>query len=124
MSEFFIGDYLYVKDTKRGFGVFTKKAIVSNTVIEHSPFSSCWESNWANTPENLKKIVFTYPKGIDNYVIALGYISIYNHSDNHNADWETSHVGLYVKTIKDINPGEEIFINYGQAYWASGWTKF
>ena len=124
MSEFFIGDYLYVKDTKRGFGVFTKKAIASNTVIEHSPFSSCWESNWANTPENLKKIVFTYPKGIDNYVIALGYISIYNHSDNHNADWETSHVGLYVKTIKDINPGEEIFINYGQAYWASGWTKF
>lgn len=124
MSEFFIGDYLYVKDTKRGFGVFTKKAIASNTVIEHSPFSSCWESKWSNTPEGLRKIVFTFPKGIDNYVIALGYLSIYNHSDDNNANWETSHSGLYVKTIKDINPGEEIFINYGQAYWASGWTKF
>ena len=124
MNEFFISDFLHVKHTKRGFGVFTKKAIQSNTVIEHSPFSSCWESKWSNTPDGLRQLVFSFPKGIDNYVIGLGYTSIYNHSDMHNANWESSHAGLYIKTIKDINPEEEIFINYGYAYWSHGWSKF
>lgn len=122
--NYFIDTSLIIKNTKRGFGVFSTKNIVSNTVIEHSPYSSCWSSKWQETPEDLRKIVFSYPKNSDNYVIGLGYISIYNHSDNNNADWFTTEGGLLIRSIKDIKMGEEVFINYGHAYWSGGWQKY
>jgi len=124
MNNFFINTSLIVKNTSRGLGVFSSINIPANTIIEHSPYSSCWASKWSETPENLKKIVFTYPRGYDNYVIALGYISIYNHSDNNNAEWLTSEQGIYIKTLKDIKIFEEIFIHYGDAYWSGGWPKY
>ena len=122
--DYFINPNLYVKNTSRGFGIFSKIYIAKDTIIEHSPFSSCWASKWSDTPENLRKIVFSFPQGHDQYVIALGYISIYNHNDNNNAEWHTSANGLYIKTIRDININEEVFIHYGDAYWAGGWPKY
>ena len=122
--NYFISSYLEVKNTSRGLGVFTKVDVCSEVIIEHSPFSSCWSSKWQDTPENLRKIVFSFPEGEDNYVIALGHISIYNHNDNNNAIWSTSDNGLYIRTVKKINAGEEIFIHYGDSYWSGGWPKY
>lgn len=122
--NYFIDTSLIIKQTSRGLGVFTTKNIESNSNIEHSPFSSCWKSTWKETPNDLRKIVFSHPKSSDNYVIGLGYISIYNHSDNNNADWFATDSGILIKTIKNINIGEEVFINYGQAYWSGGWPKY
>ena len=122
--NYFIDTSLIIKNTKRGLGVFSTKNIVSNTVIEHSPYSSCWNSVWQDTPENLRKIVFSYPKNSDNYVIGLGYVSIYNHNDNNNADWFTTEAGILIRSVKDIRIGEEVFINYGPAYWSGGWPKY
>lgn len=122
--NYFISENLFVKNTSRGLGVFSIKDIAANSVIEHSPFSSCWSSKWEDTPENLRKIVFSFPQNTDNYVLGLGYTAIYNHSDNNNAIWLTSENGIYIKAIKDINSDEEIFIHYGEAYWSGGWTKY
>ena len=121
---YFINTSLIIKNTKRGLGVFTTNEIQANTIIEHSPFSSCWESNWSDTPDGLRQIVFSFPKSSDNYVIALGYISIYNHSDNNNADWFTTENGILIRSTRDIKIGEEVFINYGDAYWSGGWSKY
>jgi SET domain-containing protein len=122
--NYFISSFLEIKDTPRGLGVFTKIDIAPQVIIEHSPFSSCWATKWKDTPENLRKIVFSFPQGEDNYVIALGHISIYNHSDNNNAKWLTSENGIYVRTLRNIDAGEEIFIHYGDAYWSGGWPKY
>jgi len=123
-NVYFIDPNLIIKDTDRGLGVFTTKNISSGTVIEHSPYSSCWKSTWQDTPENLRKIVFSHPKNNNNYVIGLGYISIYNHKDDNNAEWITTEQGLLIKSLKNIYAGEEIFINYGDAYWSGGWPKY
>lgn len=120
---YFIDTSLVIKNTKRGLGVFSIKNILSHTTIEHSPFSSCWASKWEDTPENLRKIVFSHPINSNNYVIGLGYTAIYNHNDNNNAEWLTTEAGILIRTIKEISVGEEIFINYGEAYWSGGWSK-
>jgi len=122
--NFFIDSRLKVKNGKKGLGVYAISDIDEDAIIEVSPFSSCWLSSWEKTPENLKKIVFSYPIGSDNYVIGLGYLSIYNHDDNNNANWNSGDNCLTVKTCKKINKDEEICIHYGDAYWSGGWPKY
>ena len=48
------------------------------------------------------------------HVIVLGFGSIYNHSDNNNATWETDldKNCFRFKAVRDIEPGEEICTNY------------
>lgn len=45
--------------------------------------------------------------------IALGYASLYNHSDKSNADYATSDSIIVIKAIKAIKAGQEITIDYG-----------
>ena len=47
--------------------------------------------------------------------IALGDVSLLNHSENENAEWDIckKRQVIIVKTTKDIKAGEQIFINYG-----------
>ena len=46
--------------------------------------------------------------------VALGYISIYNHSNEPNCcyDMDFEQEIITITTLKDINIGEELFINY------------
>lgn len=46
--------------------------------------------------------------------IALGYLSVYNHDYMSNAEYEMDFENsiIRVKTVRNINLGEEIFINY------------
>tara|TARA_R110000868_G_scaffold107056_3_gene293033 strand:- start:363 stop:734 length:372 start_codon:yes stop_codon:yes gene_type:complete len=122
--NYFISSFLEIKTTSRGFGVFTKLDVCADVIIEHSPFSSCWSSKWEDTPENLRKVVFSHPQNTDNYVIGLGYTAIYNHNDENNAVWSTSDNGILIKTIRNMKAGEEVFIHYGDAYWSGGWSKY
>lgn len=51
-------------------------------------------------------------------LIAFGYCSMYNHSDDANADWKIINENqIKIKTIKPIKKGDEIFISYGDDYW-------
>jgi len=122
---YYLSPDIYVKadSPKGGVGIFAKNDIPANTLLEISPVSNCLRSNWENTPYHLKKIVFSFPMNTDNYAIALGYISVYNHDDNNNASWYSCDIGIGVYTIRSIKKGEEIFINYGPNYWKNGWPK-
>lgn len=120
---YFISNDLEVKKGKKGLGIFAANDIPADTIIEVSPFSSCFSETWANTPENLRKIVYSFPQNSDNYVIGLGYTSIYNHDDNNNAFWYTEKDAILIKTLRKISKCEEICIHYGDNYWSGGWPK-
>lgn len=120
---YFISNNLYLKVGRKGLGVFARSLLISGEIIEVSPFSNCWGEKWADTSENLRKIVFSYPQNSDSYVIGLGYTSIYNHSDDNNAIWYTGKDSIIIQTTRIIKENEEICIHYGDAYWSGGWTK-
>jgi SET domain-containing protein len=122
---YFISPEIYIKHGGiKGMGVYAKNDIPANTMLELSPVSSCWKSNWEETPYHLKKIVFSFPMNTDNYVIVLGYISVYNHDDNNNVYWFSCDVGVGIITRREIKKDEEICVSYGTSYWLNGWTKY
>lgn len=122
--KYFIDENLYLGDSeRRGLGVYSGSELEGGLVIEYSPVIRSYASMWGEVPYELKKYVFSFPQGSDVYVIALGYVSIYNHADNNNAMWYTTDGGIYIKTLRKIALGEEVFINYGESYWSGGWVK-
>lgn len=118
-----IDNRLYIDYGKKGRGVYTNQDIPIDTVIEYSPVITNYSTTWNDTPYELKKMVFSFPQGSDNYVIGLGYTSLYNHDDQNNAMWYTGEGGVIIKTVKNINVGEEVCVHYGDGYWSGGWTK-
>jgi len=54
-----------------------------------------------------------------NMYLAMGFGSLYNHSDSPNMDTKTDYNNfvMYITANKDIQEGEEIFISYGDNYW-------
>ena len=122
---YFIDESLYIGDSgRRGRGIYSRGEIGANMIIEYSPVIESYVGGWGDIPYELKKYVFSYPQGSDRYVIALGYVSIYNHADDNNAMWYTEVGGIYIKTLRRIAVGEEVCINYGESYWSGGWAKY
>jgi uncharacterized protein len=108
-----------------GLGVFATDYIKSGEVIEECPIylmnipkgemSSCMIDYRYNFP---KSEYWTHQ------AITWGYGSLYNHSENANADWRDNmnNNGTFeFYALKDIMPDEEIFIYYGGVdYWSDG----
>lgn len=100
---------------KRGRGVFTSKSIPADTVIEISPVIVL-------TPKERKDIektklfhyIFEWGDTRRQACVALGYISLYNHSYDSNCAYEMDfdHKLVTIRTVKQIKKGEELFINY------------
>ena len=72
----------------------------------------------------LSDYVFSTSQG--KFVMALNKCSMFNHSDDPNAQWNVTgndddpdswYVSVYA--LREIAPGEEIFLNYGPGYWSS-----
>lgn len=97
----------------RGRGVFARKFIPAGTVIERVPmlvFSSK-EIHLDGVPTTLYHYCFEW--GQETVAIALGYGSIYNHSYSPNARYDDIAQRTKIfSAIQDIQPGEEITINY------------
>jgi hypothetical protein len=55
------------------------------------------------------------------YAIAFGNASIYNHRNQPMASWKlnTEKKTISFTALRDIEPGEEIFVSYGKSYWNS-----
>ena len=104
----------------KGLGVFATEKIYKEETIEECPVFGIGElSNDAN--KILHDYKFCYPKlRYEENVIAWGYGSLYNHSDNPNCDWctHTEYKAFEFFALRDIEPGEEILIFYGgDDYW-------
>jgi len=116
----FISDKIEVKPSPvSGMGVFAKKDIKNNEIIENCHFTIL-EQSFPKIDDKLKEYVFSWPKTVwgGKSVVVWGFGSIYNHSKNNNVDWITDEENNLFKffTVRDIKMGEEIFINYGEAY--------
>ena len=98
-----------------GQGVFAAESIPEGAVIEICPLILFPKEEL----ERLRQTVlddYYFDWGDDGawFAFALGFGSLYNHSYSPNADYgmdfENKTIDIY--SIRDIEPGEEIFINY------------
>ena len=97
-------------------GVFCTDYIKTGECFEEAPLIILSGDDVKGTP--LMDYVF---KTGDEYAVAFGSASLYNHRNQPMAEWK---INREKKTIcfyalRDIEPGEEIFISYGKKYWRS-----
>jgi hypothetical protein len=99
----------------RGRGMFALRKISKGETIERAPVIVIPAEQWPDIETSiLSNYAFDWGEHDEHAVIALGYVSIYNHSYRPNAKLEQMPVELMmeVAALKDIEPGEEITINY------------
>jgi len=108
--------YLYVAATKEmGRGVFTNRAIPANTIIELSPVIVMPHADRLLLDKTLLyNYIFEWGETKDKCCMALGLVPMYNHSYQSNCEYfmDFDDDTIYVKTVRPINKGEELTINY------------
>ncbi|MER3463231.1 MAG: SET domain-containing protein-lysine N-methyltransferase [Chitinophagaceae bacterium] len=98
-----------------GRGVFTKNFIKGGTLIEQAPVIIMPPAHRKHLDKTLlHDYIFEWGKKRDHCAMALGYVPIYNHSYRSNCDYEMEFKNgiIRIKAVSDIDPGEELFINY------------
>jgi len=107
---------LYVAETSnKGRGVFTTADISSQSVIEICPCIILTNKDTLQIHKTLlHDYYFLWDLEEKTSAIALGFGSIYNHSELPNADFLINRDAndITFVAIKDIQAGEEILINY------------
>jgi hypothetical protein len=113
-----------------GYGVFASAKIDDGEIIEEAPFITL-PIRTGDAKENTKAAallphISPIACGCQEcrdlglrIVISSGYIQMYNHSDDPNARLlqHKANKRIYIiETMKSIEPGEQIFINYGPGY--------
>jgi SET domain-containing protein len=111
-----IKNYLFIKHTKsKGRGVFTKENIDANTIVEEAPVIVMSATDRVNIDKTLlHDYIFAWGEKKDLCCVALGFVSMYNHSYESNCEYfmDFEEENIHVKTVKNINAGEELTINY------------
>ena len=117
---------IYVgKSTLEGYGVFTTESIEKKEILQECPFLPLGpDSAWAGTVKDLT-FDLDYAEGIDyshlkgSAGLAFGTGCMYNTATTYegsSAEWDinlnTNTIVFYA--IKDISPGEEILVFYGE----------
>ena len=107
---------LYVAATeKMGRGIFTKKDIPADTVIEISPVIVMSQADRLLLDKTLlHDYIFEWGEKKDQCCMALGLVPIYNHSYQSNCEYFMNFDDntIFVKTVRQINKGDELTINY------------
>jgi uncharacterized protein len=111
-----IKPFLYVKNTaSKGRGVFTRKKIEANVIIEESPVIVMSAIDRTLLDKTLlHDYIFEWGTHKNGCCMALGYISVYNHSNKSNCEYymDFDQETIQVKTIRPVMQGEELTINY------------
>lgn len=99
----------------KGRGVFAGKRFAAGAIIEIAPVIFLPHSNkfWVNVTSHLLDD-YRYIWNDDLSVLAGGYGSFYNHSYTPNARYMKRYnlQDILYLALRDINPGDEITINY------------
>ena len=107
---------LYIKDSEnRGRGVFTTQNIPANTVIEISPVIELTVKERKQIEgTKLYHYIFEWGTTKRKAAMALGYISMYNHSFKPNCEYEMDYEkqNMTIRTLKAIKKGEELYFSY------------
>ncbi len=107
---------LYVKTVPgKGRAVFSNEPIAAGTIIELSPVIVMGARDRELLDQTLlHDYIFEWGEQKDRCCMALGLIPIYNHSYQSNCeyfmDFTSDHI--FVKSVRDIDEGEELTINY------------
>ena len=108
-------DFIYFKDSpKGGRGVFTADYIPKDTLIEICPVLVLSNEDREKIHQTfLHDYYFLWDDQGKQAAIALGYGSLYNHSDTPNIAWVdwVDNVKIFY-ALRDIKKGEELFFNY------------
>jgi len=101
------------KSSRHGFGVFAEKKIKKGEKIEE-----CYFILTRGYDVAFEDFYFAIKR---KSAIFLGYGSIYNHSDEPNANYRinTNKRITTIKANRDIKKGEEILISYGDDWFKS-----
>ncbi len=108
--------YLFVDNTtEKGRGVFSHERIPANTVIEIAPVIVMEIADREHLDKTLlHDYIFEWGKEKNKCAMALGLIPIYNHSYKSNCEYfmDFEDDSIMVKTVRVIENGEELTINY------------
>jgi SET domain-containing protein len=99
----------------RGRGVFTTKNIPAGTVIETSPVIELTTKERKQIEgTKLYHYIFEWGTSRRKAAMALGYISMYNHSFDPNCEYEQDYEAhtMTIRTIRDVKKGEELYFSY------------
>ena len=103
--------------SKKGRGVFAASRLACGEIIETTPIILIPAAEWPHIePTVLALYIYNFgPTAEEEHAaIALGFGSLYNHSYMPNAkyikSWEEQVIRFVA--LRDIEPGEEITINY------------
>lgn len=102
-----------------GRGIFTTENLDTGTVIEISPVLVMSKKEQKLIDQTLlQNYIFEWGYNLRQCCLALGYVSLYNHSYKSNCEYEMDYEEkiISVKTVRFIKKGEELFINYN-AVW-------
>ncbi len=100
----------------KGLGVFAGKEFQAGEIIEKCPVIVLTETESKIIDETiLGDYQFAWGDDEKQGAIVLGYGSIYNHSENPNADWDVDANSrlMIFRATRDIPKGEEICTSYG-----------
>ena len=107
---------LYIGPTlNRGRGVFTAESIPAGTLIEVAPVIVLSEKDRSLLDQTLlHDYIFEWGEQLEQCCMALGYVPIYNHACPSNCEYEMdfSLQQISIRTVRAIEAGEELFINY------------
>ena len=104
-----------VESAGKGRGVFTSEIILADTVIEIAPVIVMPAADRLLLDKTLlHDYIFEWGTDKTECCMALGFVPIYNHSYDSNCEYfmDYSNDTIMLKTVKDIQQGEEILINY------------
>ena len=96
-----------------GRGVFATRRFAAGEIVEECPVLVFAEEDWELLEQtSLRGYYFEWAGG--GVGLALGLGSLYNHSSSPNARAELDHDGALVhyRSLRTIEPGEEITIDY------------
>ena len=96
-----------------GLGVFANKDYKKDDIVELNPYIE-----YVDNYTGLEDYKFISPNDSSKNVIVLGNGSMMNHNDKYNINYSKYEDKNFIQFIanKNINKGEELFINYGPYY--------
>ncbi len=117
MKQFnFLHPALFIaKTTRMGFGVFTKEALPAGVLLETSPVIVMSGADRLLLDQTLlHDYIFEWGTDQKSCALALGYLSLYNHSYSSNCEYEMDFKKsiMHIKTVHAVKRGAELFINY------------
>jgi uncharacterized protein len=99
----------------RGRGMFAVGPIPADTILEMAPVIVMSADERQHLDKTLlHDYIFEWGDDRSRCCMALGYVPLYNHSYSSNCEYEMEFqkMTITVKTVRDIEKGEELFINY------------